>query len=137
MMATGTGVGPFLSMLRTAQSWESFEKIVLAYGVRYLADLAYQEVIAALRASHPEQLVFVPLVTREDTPRALKGRITAALENGQLEGRAGIRIAPQDSHVMLCGNAGMITDVSILLEDRGLKRHRRNEPGHYSLEKYH
>lgn len=137
MMATGTGVGPFLSMLRTRQAWEGFARIVLAYGVRHLADFAYREVIAELQANHPEQLVFVPLVTREDAPHALKGRIPGAIASGQLEDRAGIGLTPQHSHVMLCGNSGMIADASKLLEARGLRRHHRNNPGHYSLEKYH
>jgi len=137
LLATGTAIGPFLSILRTHAPWERFERIVLAYGVRYAKDLAYQDLVDELRGLHPEQLAYVPLVTREPVADALRTRIPVALTDGSLEARAGTRLDPARSHVMLCGNSGMIADATSVLEARGLTRHRRREPGHYSLEKYH
>ncbi len=137
LLATGTAIGPFLSILRTHAPWERFDRVVLAYGVRRARDLAYQDLVAELCELHPERLAYVPLVTRERVDGALARRIPAALEDGSLERRARLRLDPARAHVMLCGNSGMIKDASAVLEARGLTRHRRNEPGHYSLEKYH
>jgi len=137
LFATGTGIGPFLSILKTDQPWQRFEKVVLAYSVRTRAELAYADLLSELQARHGEQLCFVPLVTREAMPAALSIRIPAAIASGALEERAGIRLSAEDSHVMMCGNAGMISEVSAMLETRGMRRHRRREPGHITTEKYH
>jgi ferredoxin--NADP+ reductase len=137
MFATGTGVGPFLSILKTRQPWQRFEKIVLAYSVRSRDELAYMDLLAELQDQHDTQFCFVPLLTRDVLPSALNLRIPAALEAGVLEARAGIPLAADTSHVMMCGNSGMIADVSELLTGRGLRRHRRREPGHITTEKYH
>lgn len=137
MLATGTGIGPFLSCLKTAEPWRRFKKIVLGYSVRLARELSYLDTIAALQAAHPEQLVFVPFVTRETPAGAIHARITTAIDNGLLEARAAIRLQPESSHVMLCGNSAMITEVSALLEQRGMRRHRKREPGHVSTEKYY
>ncbi len=137
LLATGTAVGPFLSILRTAPAWQRFERVVLAYGVRQVADLAYQDLIRELQAEHAGQFAYVPLVTREPVAGGLSSRIPAALRDGPLEQQAGITLDGAQAHVMLCGNAGMITDASAVLEARGLRRHQRREPGHFSVEKYH
>jgi ferredoxin--NADP+ reductase len=137
LLATGTAIGPFLSILKTAEPWERFDRVVLAYGVRHVADLAYQDLIEQLQQAHPEQLTYVPLVTREAMPDAIKARIPAALQEGVLERRAGVCLDGAHVHAMLCGNAGMIADASSVLEARGLKRNLRREPGQFSTEKYH
>lgn len=137
MFATGTGVGPFLSILKTDQPWQRFEKVVLVYSVRRLDELAYAELINQLVEKHGEQFVFVPCITREHKADALDTRITKAIENGSLEQRAGIEISAETSHIMMCGNSEMITEASELLKSRGLRRHRRREPGHITTEKYH
>ena len=137
LLSTGTAVGPFLSILKTVEAWQRFDRIVLAYGVRFSADLAYQDLIEELVEKHGERLVYVPFVTREDKTDAIRDRIPAALSDGRLEQRAGITLNPDKCHVMLCGNADMIANASNVLESRGMRKHRRHEPGHYSTEKYH
>lgn len=137
MLATGTGVGPFLSMLQTAEPWQRFDRIVLGYGVRYLANLGYGELIERLQREHPDRFHFVPFVTGEPTPSGHACRIPAALGDGRLESGVGFAIDPERSHVMLCGHSEMIGDAVEILEARGLRRHRRREPGHISTEKYH
>ena len=77
------------------------------------------------------------MVSREPgAPHVLHGRITTALESGELERRAGIELSPDRSHLMLCGNPDMIRDLGALLEPRGLKKHRVRRPGHISTEHY-
>jgi len=137
LLATGTGIGPFLSILKTAAPWERFERIVLGHSVQHASELAYRELIESLLDAHGDQLRYVPLVTRESVSGALNQRIPATLASGALEAQAGIPMAPESSHVMLCGNSAMITDVTEELAKRAMQRHRRREPGHITTEKYH
>lgn len=137
LLATGTGIGPFLSCLKTEQPWQRFDKVVLAYSVRSRDELSYMETIEKLIAQHPGQFRFLPFVTRERVENAFSVRITEALESGEFERRAGIAISAEDSHVMMCGNSAMISQVSELLNARGLRKHLRREPGHLTIEKYH
>jgi ferredoxin--NADP+ reductase len=136
LLATGTAIGPFLSILNTAEPWRRFKKIVLAHGVREARDLGYQSIINELTDRYGAQFCFIPLLSREQTGTTLHGRIPAHLINGSLEQQAGIEINTRDSHVMLCGNSGMINDTIELLGKRGLQRHRRREPGQISSENY-
>ena len=129
MIATGTGVGPYLSMLKTTEIWERFEHVVLAYSVRSEEELAYRPLIAGLTSKHPDQFVFAPHVTRETVDGTLPERIPRSLANGTLESFTGLELVPERSHVMMCGSADMIADVSRELESRGMQRHRRREPG--------
>ncbi|HZV99410.1 MAG TPA: ferredoxin--NADP reductase [Methylophilaceae bacterium] len=136
LIATGTGVGPFLAMLDTDKLWQRFERVVLVYAVRTLAELSYQERIAGIQEKHPEQFTFVPFISREDSEFALTGRIPQAIRDGRLEERAGIRFSPENSQVMLCGNPKMVEEVTSTLIERGLKKHRRRDPGQITVENY-
>jgi ferredoxin--NADP+ reductase len=135
-LATGTGLGPFLSMLRTPAPWQKFPHVVLVHAVRYARELAYAGEIAAIARAHPDAFRFVPVVSREDRPEALRGRIPALLADGQLEARAGLALGPDTAHAMLCGNPQMVDDTQVLLGERGMRRHRRREPGHVTVETY-
>lgn len=137
LLATGTAIGPFLSILKTQEPWERFERVVLAHAVRWTTELAYQDVIRRLGEEHAEQFAFVPFVSREPTDFALDGRIPAAITDGRLEERTGLQIHPETSQVMLCGNSAMINDTTSALEVRGLSRNRRRNPGQITTEKYH
>lgn len=137
LMATGTGVGPFLSILKTEKAWQRFEKIVLAYSVRDASELSYQQQISALEKENADQFLYVPFVTRDNLEGVIKQRIPQSIDDGSFEQRVGIDINENDSHVMMCGNSAMIADVSECLEKRGLRKHRRREPGHITTEKYH
>ena len=135
-LATGTGLGPFLSILRTAAPWQKFSRVVLVHAVRYARELVYAEEIADVARTHPDAFRFVPVVSREDHPGALRGRIPALLADGQIEARAGLTLGPDTAHAMLCGNPQMVDDTQALLGDRGMRRHRRREPGHITVETY-
>ena len=137
MFATGTGVGPFLAILKSAESWTRFQKLVLVHAVRFAEELTFQETIQQVAAERGTQFVYLPIVSREPTVSALTGRIPTLIESGEFESRAGVALDAADSHVMMCGNSGMIKDTSLLLEGRGMKKHTRREPGHISTEKYH
>jgi ferredoxin--NADP+ reductase len=135
-LSTGTGLGPFLSILRTPEPWEKFGRIVLVHAVRYGNELAYREVIAGIADLHRGAFTHVPIVTRETQPGALRGRIPELIADGRLESRAGLPLTAENAHAMLCGNPAMVEDTQRSLNARGMRRHRRKEPGHITVETY-
>lgn len=137
LLATGTGLAPFLSMLRSGEVFARSERVVLVHGVREPSHLAYGTELAELTALHPGRLVRVPVVSRDPSARGVvHGRIPAALADGRLEAAAGLGLSPERSHLMLCGNPAMIDDTVQALAPRGFARHRQRKPGHITTEKY-
>jgi ferredoxin--NADP+ reductase len=135
-LSTGTGLGPFLSILRTPEPWEKFGRVVLVHAVRYGSELSYGEVIAGIAGIHRDAFTYVPIVSREAHPGALRGRIPGLIGDGRLESRAGLPLTAENSHAMLCGNPAMVDDTQRSLSARGMRRHRRKEPGHITVETY-
>lgn len=141
LLATGTGIAPFISILQDFEVWEKFERIVLVYSAREARELAYQDLITELSArdylaDHAHKLTYIPIVTREPMPGALNGRITTLIENGELERAAGIELTPEHSRVMLCGNPQMIDDTRKLLKERDLQLSLSRRPGQVAVENY-
>jgi ferredoxin/flavodoxin---NADP+ reductase len=137
LVATGTGLGPFLSILRSPDVYARFERVVLVHGARDHRHLAYQSELRALETERGGQLEIAWLVSRDTAGEGvLAGRVTSALSDGSLEGDVGVTLSPADSHVMLCGNPGMIEEMTSLLGARGMKKHRVRTPGHITVEKY-
>jgi ferredoxin--NADP+ reductase len=137
MLATGTALGVYLSMLKTGDAWDRFERVILVHGARNTGELNYSETVAELQAAQPEKFTLITALTREEREGSLRGRITQLLESGELQAAANADINADDSHLMLCGNSAMIKDVRAWLEERGMQRHKRHEPGHYTTEQYH
>jgi ferredoxin--NADP+ reductase len=136
MVATGTGLGPFLSILKSDEVWQRFERVVLVHGVRDARHFAHQGDLEAMKSARPA-FHTVGIVSREAPASGLlAGRVTTALETGTLEHAAGVSLDPQHVHVMLCGNPKMIDDMTTLLGARGMRRHRVRNPGHITIEKY-
>ena len=135
MFATGTALGPHLSILKTEAPWRRFQRIVLVHAVRTREELTYQDTIDAFR-DHGARFQFVPFVSREESPGALPGRIPAAIESGLLERHTGLPLTPDAAQVMICGNPDMVRDTSEVLKGRGMTRNRRREPGHITTENY-
>ncbi len=135
-LSTGTGLGPFLAILRTDEPWQKFQRVVLVHAVRHAAELTYRDEIAAIGRARPGAFGYVPVVSREAVTDALSGRIPALVADGLLEARAGIALSAENSHAMLCGNPAMVDDVQRVLGARGMRRHRRREPGHITVETY-
>ena len=137
LIATGTGIGPFLAILKSDAVWQKFEKAVLCYSVSYAQELAYREVIEEISARRGDQFCFVPIVTREPFEAGLGHRVPTLMQDGRLEQFTGLDINADNSHVMMCGSSEMIADVSAALVERGMQKHRRRDPGHFTTEKYH
>lgn len=136
LLATGTGVGPFLSILATEQAWQSYENIVLVYGVRYEQDLAYLPLVDSWLKEHQGRFHFVSLVSREEKVNRLHGRIPNLLKSTVIQQAVGLDIHPAHSQVMLCGNPEMIEDATQTLITLGLSKHLRRAPGQISMERY-
>ena len=134
LVSTGTGIAPFLSILRTEALWQRFRAVVLVHAVRHANELVYREVISRLQEERG--LKYVSFVSREAAAGALQGRIPAAILDGRLEAAAGCALSPQGSQVMLCGNPEMLKDASAALVQRGLRKHRRRAPGQISVESF-
>ena len=135
LVATGTGIAPFLSMLRTAAPWQRYRRVILVHGVRNANELVYADLIAELIRSHPGSLSYVRFVSREKLSGALAGRIPAAVADGRLEAAAAA-ISAERSQFMLCGNPQMLRDVAAELTARGLRKNRRRTPGHITVESF-
>ena len=136
MIASGTAIGPYLSILQQGKGLECFENIVLVHAVRYASDLNYLQLMEQLK-QHNTKLKILSIVSREQHCQSLQGRIPALLLNGKLEESVGLSINKAQSHIMLCGNPQMVADTRQLLkETRQMDKHLRRKPGHITSENY-
>jgi len=136
LLATGTAIGPYLSILREADVWRRFRKVVLIHAVRYAADLSYQAEINELKAQYPEQLIVQPFVSREPAALSLPGRIPLAIADGMLERHIGLPLNPEQSQIMLCGNPEMVRETKAALEAMGFSKNLRRKAGQITMEHY-
>ena len=141
LLGTGTGLAPFLSIIKDPETYERFAKVIVVHGVRVARDLAYGEIISDILPKDEflgelvsEQLVYYPTVTRE--PFRNTGRITALMESGKLFSDIGLPpMTVADDRFMLCGSPQMIADVRTLLDGRGYVEGNHGEQGHFVIEK--
>jgi ferredoxin--NADP+ reductase len=139
MLATGTGLGPFISILKDPAIWQKYRHLVLVHSVRHSSELAYQETLAELQRKFtdlPAKLRVLHTTTRDPESTALHGRVTSLLENGGLEKAVGLPLTAEASRVMICGNPQMIEDTRKLLHHRGMRPCRRALPGQFLTENY-
>ena len=124
-MGTGTGLAPYLSIIKDPETYERFEQVIVAHGVRRVNDLAYRHYISEELPQHPllgdvirEQLLYYPVVSREPFER--NGRLTTLFDSGEMSQELGLPDPdPANDRVMLCGSQAMIDDFCALLNRRG------------------
>ncbi|MBP0620386.1 ferredoxin--NADP reductase [Cupriavidus consociatus] len=141
LLATGTGLAPFLSIIRDPEVYARYDKIVLTHTCRYVDELAYQQLLNEHLPEHEylgemvrEKLVYFPTVTREDFHT--RGRITELIESGELFERLGVPpFSIENDRLMLCGSPDMLKEIRVMLEERGFEEGNMSEPGHFVLEK--
>jgi ferredoxin/flavodoxin---NADP+ reductase len=136
LIATGTGIAPFLSILRAGEVWRRYRRVILVHGVRHANELVYQDMIRTFAGAQGNRFAYITTTTREKAPAALQGRIPAAIRDGTLEAAAGAAIAPERSQFMLCGNPDMLKDAAAELAQRGLRKNRRRTPGQITVESF-
>lgn len=137
MLATGTAVGPYLSILQDGKNLDRFNHLVLVHAARYASDLSYLPLMQELRQRYEGKLRIQTIVSRETASGSLTGRIPALIESGAMEDAVGLTMNAENSHVMLCGNPQMVRDTQQLLkETRQMTKHLRRRPGHITSEHY-
>jgi ferredoxin/flavodoxin---NADP+ reductase len=141
LVASGTGLGPYVSILRDPATWQAYDNFIVVHSVRYSSELAYREEIAGLvheqrLAASPGRLRYVPVVTRQSFPGALGVRIPRLIEDGRLEQAAGVALDPEHSRIMVCGNPEMARELRRQFTERGFRINRRATPGQLAFENY-
>ncbi len=141
LLSTGTGLAPFLSIIKDPEVYGNFEKVILVHGCRYINELTYQRLITHelmhneyFGNSVKEKLIYYPAVTRE--PFKNYGRITSLLETGKLIEDVGTpALNVEDDRFMLCGSPSMLKSLTAILIDLGFSETRRNDLGEYVIER--
>ncbi|KAA8998586.1 ferredoxin--NADP(+) reductase [Affinibrenneria salicis] len=137
MLATGTAIGPFLSILQEGKDLERFRHIVLVHAARFARDLSYLPLMQQLQQRYHDKLRIQTVVSREEAAGSLTGRVPALIESGALEAAVGLPLNSETGHVMLAGNPQMVRDTQVMLkEQRQMARHLRRRPGHITSENY-
>lgn len=141
LISTGTGIAPFMSIIKDPETYEVFDKVILAHGVRSVVDLAYEDYILHQLPNHEflgemilKQLIYYPTVTRE--PFANEGRLTDKFDSGEFFADLGFPAATiKDDRVMICGSMPFTKLMTKLLVDRGFIESRRGEQAHFVTER--
>lgn len=141
MIATGTGLAPFASLIRDPETYEKFDEIILLNTCREVAELSYgNELVAALRDDPligdivDTKLKYVAATTREHSP--VMGRVTTRIEDGSLFAGLGVEpFTPDNDRVMICGSMDMLRDVKALVEKAGLVEGSVSNPGLFVVER--
>ena len=141
LMGSGTGLAPFMSIIRDPETYERFEKVVLVHGVRQVNELAYHDYITKELPQHEflgemvqKQLLYYPTVTRE--PFVHQGRIPDLIASGKLAADLGLPdLNPLEDRVMICGSPEMLRDLKALCEHRDFEEGSTSRPGDFVIER--
>jgi len=141
MLSTGTGMAPFMSIIRDPETYERFEQVILVHGVRNKDELAYHDLVTEHLPAHEflgemvsSKLRYYPTVTREAYKNM--GRVTTLMESGKLFTDLGVPpIDPTVDRVMICGSPGMLRDIKHMLEGKGFKEGNTSKPGDFVIER--
>lgn len=141
LLSTGTGLAPFLSIIKDPEIYENFDKIILTHGVRYTSELAYQQMINEELPTNEyfgdlvrEKLVYYPTVTRENYHT--NGRLTDLLKSGKITRDLNLPdLNLNDDRFMICGSPSMLKDTCKILDNMGFQEARQGDLGHYVIER--
>ncbi len=141
LISTGTGLAPFMSIIKDPETYEQYDKVILTHGVRQVSELAYQKLISEELPGNEffgefvkDKLIYYPTVTRE--PYVNRGRITDLMTSGKLFSDIGLpNMDPEVDRFMVCGSPSMLKDTCAILDERGFKEARHGDLGHYVIER--
>ncbi|MDT8399591.1 MAG: ferredoxin--NADP reductase [Pseudomonadales bacterium] len=141
LLSTGTGLAPFMSIIKDPELYEQYEKIILVHGVRYVSELAYRDTISRELPDNEffgedvaQKLIYYPTVTRE--PFTNEGRLTELMTSGKLFQDIGLpKPGLEDDRFMICGSPSMLKDTCGILDAQGFRESRHGEQGHYVIER--
>ncbi|MEW6239126.1 MAG: ferredoxin--NADP reductase [Candidatus Omnitrophota bacterium] len=138
LIATGTGLAPYISMVRTQLRDHPDRLFVVLHGARHSWDLGYRDELNSLARYFPN-LKYFPSISNpkgDVTWKGLAGRVQIFIENDFVEQAIGRKITPDDFHIFLCGNPAMIETVIAMMEERGFRKGTRQESGNIHIEEY-
>lgn len=139
LIATGTGLAPFMSILRSRLAKGEKREFVVLHGARHSWDLGYREELQTMERLSPN-FTYIPMITRpgeEAVPwTGERGHVQELWSEDEIERLAGFRPDPESTHVFLCGNPAMIEETKELLSQEGFREHTRRSPGELHVEKY-
>lgn len=141
LISTGTGLAPFMSIIKDPEVYELYDKVILTHGVRTINELAYQKFITEALPQNEyfgeeiqSKLLYYPTVTRE--PYINNGRLTDLLQSGELATRLGLpTINTESDRFMICGSPSMLKDTCDILDQQGFEEARNGKLGHYVIER--
>ena len=141
LLSTGTGLAPFMSIVRDPETYEKFEQVILVHGVRQVDELAYHDLLVEHLPNHEflgelvsSKLRYYPTVTREAYKNM--GRVTNLIENGKIFDDLQVpQLDPANDRVMICGSPAMLRDLKQMLEQRGFKEGNTSTPGDFVIER--
>lgn len=141
LFGTGTGLAPFLSVVRDPETYEKFEKVILVHGVREVAELAYHDYLTNELPDHEflgemvtNQMLYYPTVTRE--PFRNQGRVTDLIESGKMQKDLGMpKFDPATDRAMMCGSPALLKDLKAILEKRGFIEGNTTKQGDFVVER--
>ncbi|QJC32057.1 ferredoxin--NADP(+) reductase [Enterobacteriaceae endosymbiont of Donacia versicolorea] len=139
MLSTGTGIGPYLSILQDGICFKKFKKIILVHTIRYINDFNYLYIIKKIKKKYKNKFILQIILTRNSyiNNSILYGYIPNLIQSGDLEKKIGIKIHKNNSHIMLCGNPNMIKETRKILEvNKNLSRNFINKSGNITSEQY-
>ncbi len=141
LISTGTGLAPFMSIIKDPETYELYDKVILTHGTRFVSELAYQEQIQKELPENEffgefikDKLIYYPTVTRDEFET--QGRITDALESGKLVKDLGLQdLNLENDRFMICGSPSMLKDTCRILDSMGFVEARQGNAGHYVIER--
>lgn len=141
LISTGTGLAPFMSIIKDPETYANFDRVILTHGTRFTSELAYQQLIQHELPNNEyfgdevrEKLIYYPTVTRDDFQT--QGRITDALRTGKLNRDVGLPdLSLENDRFMICGSPSMLKDTCQILDDMGFNEARQGDLGHYVIER--
>lgn len=141
LISTGTGLAPFLSIIKDPEIYEQYDKVILTHGVRQLSELAYADVIQDHLPENEyfgdmisDKLIYYPTVTRE--PFRNQGRLTDLITSGKLTDDLGLpALSTENDRFMICGSPSMLKDTTRILDEMGFSEARQGDLGHYVIER--
>lgn len=141
LLSTGTGLAPFLSIIKDPETYEQYHRVVLIHGCRYVQELAYQQTINETLPGNPwfgeqvrNQLLYYPTITREAFKH--QGRVTTLLSSGKLNRDIGLPLPdPEHDRFLICGSPAMLKESCALLEHHGFQESRHGKAAQYAIER--
>ena len=141
LLATGTGLAPFISIIKDPEVYAQYDQVILTHGVRYNSELAYQQMIDEELPENEffgeevkQKLLYYPTVTRE--PSKYEGRLTDLLRDNQITADLGLpNVSVDEDRFMLCGSPSMLKDMTNILIEKGFKETRQGETGEFVIER--